>query len=239
MQPRSFRIKIALFNLIGYCTAVASAYLLDGNLPTHIKYGAREYPHISIWFMISPVVFLTSYLILSLWQGHAARRGITLVGSSLPLLLFGLCASLSFPPERPHVGILISNLSFCAISLLTVWLRISLGDFAFVNATEVPYDARLEHLKATVTTWQMVAVYGAAGYLVFVMSWAGVLYVAVSLTVKSEADRFTLGQGELVQILIITICVIAGPLVEAFRNVLAAVAHLSEIRHPELLQPRS
>jgi len=93
-----------------------------------------------------------------------------------------------------------------------VWFRVSLGDFVFVNATEVPYDARLEHLKAIVTTWQMVAVYGAAGYLVFVMSWAGVLYVAVSLTVTSEADKFTLGQGELLQMLIITICVIAGPI---------------------------
>jgi len=153
--------------------------------------------------------------------------------------LFGLCASFSFPPERPHVGILVTTLTFCYISLLTVWFRVSLGDFVFVNATEVPYDARLEHLKAIVTTWQMVAVYGAAGYLVFVMSWAGVLYVAVSLTVTSEADKFTLGQGELLQMLIITICVIAGPLAEAFKNVLASVAHLSEIRHLELLHPQS
>jgi len=96
MQTRSFRFKIALFNSIGYFTAIESAYVLDGHLPTHVRYGAREYPHILLWFMILPVIFLISYFAPSLWQRYTVSRAITLVGSSLPLLLFGLCASFSF-----------------------------------------------------------------------------------------------------------------------------------------------
>jgi len=89
--------------------------------------------------------------------------------------------------------------------------------------------------------WQMIAVYGAGGYLVFTMSWAYTLYVAVNITVKDDLDRFRLAQGEVIQILIITTCVVLGPLLEAFDNAFEYATKLSEVvENPEhISSPRT
>lgn len=180
--------------------------------------------------MVSPLVPLATYFLLSPRMCRASNRW-KLTASWLPLFLFGACAAFfGFPPEQPHIGILISTGSFCAISFLTVWLRLLVGDFKFVNKAEVPYVARLEHLKATISTWQMIAVYSAASYIVFVTSWVGLLHAGVSNFVESKKDQSTLEGGEILQVLVITFFVILGPLQETFRNTFDSLEKFSEIR---------
>jgi len=240
MQPPKFRIKIAVFNFVGYCTAVGLATVIDPLLKSHVHYPDRNYPHAWIWLLISPLVPLLTYCLLSL-RPHHAPKAMMLAGSSLPLVLAGVFACFGFPPERPHVGILISTVSFSGISFLTVWLRLRADGCVFLNNAGAPYASRLERLKATTTMWQMIAVYGAGGYLVFTMSWAYTLYVAVNITVKDDLDRFRLAQGEVIQILIITTCVVLGPLLEAFDNAFEYATKLSEVvENPEhISSPRT
>lgn len=236
MHSRKFRIRIAIINFVGYCTAILFAWYLDPRLPSH-EGGPRSHPYTWCWLMVAPLVPLTTYFLLSRrlcdasnrWQFTALCWKFT--ASWLPLFLLGACASLfGFPPEQPHVGILISTSSFCAISFLTFLLRLLVGDFMFVNKAGVPYVARLEQLKATISTWQLIAVYGAASYLVFVTSWVGLLHAGVSDFVASKRDQFTLEGAEIVQIIIITFFVFLGPLQETFRNTFESMKRFSDIQ---------
>lgn len=225
MVDRRFSIRIALFNFIGYSIGTVTAWILDPRLESHVLYGRRYYPYAWRWVSLSLLVFLSTYFLLRRLKG----KSFVLIGSFASLVIFGVSASFGFPPERPHMGIFGTTFGFAVLSFLTTWLHLSL-DFNYVNKTTVPYEARLERLKATISTWQMIAVYGAAGYMAFAISWAYVVSVIVSLTVKSDQDKFMLGQAGIIQILAISICVIRGPLSEAFNNMFAAIEHLSKMR---------
>lgn len=229
MADRRFSIRIALFNSIGYCIGTVTAWVVDHRLESHVIYDRRYYPYAWLWVSLSLLVFLSTYLLLR----HLKRKHLVLIGSFAPLVIFGVSASLGFPPERPHFGIFGSTFGFALLSFLTTWLHLSLGQFNYANEMTVPYEARLERVKATISTWQMIAIYGAVGYMAFVISWAYVVSVIVSLTVRCDQDRFILGQAGIIQILVISICVIRGPLFEAFNNMFAAVKQLSKMRRED------
>jgi hypothetical protein len=230
MVDRRFSIRIALFNFLGYCSGTMTAWILDSRLQSHVLYGRRYYPYAWFWVSLSPLVFLGTYILLR--RLSLKSKLLVLIGSFAPLVIFGVPASLGFPPERPHMGIFSSTFGFALLSFLTTWLHLSI-DFDYVNKMKVPYEARLERLKASISMWQGIAIYGAAGYMAFAISWAYVVSVIVSLTVKSDQDRFMLGQAGIIQILVISICVIRGPLSEAFNNTSAAVKQLSEMRRED------
>jgi len=139
MLPRTFRFWIAIINSVGYCTAIYFAWHLDPLLPSHVD-GPRSHPHALWWLVVALFVFPATYFLLSprlyrasnRWKFTASCWKFT--ASWLPLFMFGACASfVGFPPEQPHIGVLISTGSFCAISFFTVLLRLLVGDFRFVN----------------------------------------------------------------------------------------------------------
>lgn len=229
MSSRKFRIGIATINFAGYCTAIGFAWYLDPRLPSHVD-GPRSHPYALYWLVVSLAVSLSTYFLLSP-RVCGASGWRKLAASFLPLLLGGAIASLfGFPPEHPHVGILISTCSFCAISVSTVWLRIVADEVTFINDGGVPYDARLERLKATVTTWQLIAVYSAITIPAIVAAWLTLLHTFASYFVTDKQDQFTLERGEILQVLLIASFVILGPLQESFRNVFKSLKHFSKIK---------
>jgi hypothetical protein len=222
MKDRWFRQKIAFFNAIGSYSGILTAYILDHRLTTHVRFPQpRYYPNAWIWLLLSALVPLSTFFLLGRLRGKVAL----LLGSFLPLALFGVATSFSFPPERPHVGILGSTFGFAVLSFLTTLVRVSLVDY---SPKGIAPEVRLECIKATVSMWQMIAVYSAAGYLAFAISWAYVVSVIAGMTANSPQDRFELGEAGIFQIIAISICVILGPVYEAFRNAFTAVAQLSK-----------
>ncbi len=227
MLDRFLCIRIAAFSLLGYCTAIAGPILLDPKLPTHIGYPARSSPpHAWIWLLFTPLALFLPYISLRIFTSNEA-----LFASSIaPLLILAAVASYSFPPERPHMGVLLCGLGFALIILITVAFRIKANDFAFIADTTVPFESRLEHVKATAAFWQMIAVYSGAGYLAFAIAWIYAMWFTTEKMVTSAADKFTLGQAQVALAVVVTICVVLGPLLEAFLNAFGAIAQLSNVK---------
>jgi hypothetical protein len=222
----SFCLRIALFNFMGYCTGTLTACLLDSRLMTHAEYPPRKYRYGWIWILLSPILPLCTYFLLR----RLESTGPVLLASFALLIVFGFTASLGFPPERPHAGIFAYTFGVALLSFVTAWFHLSRVTLNFIQNTDVPFAARLESVKATALTWQMIAVYASVGYLAFVISWVYVLSVITQFTVNSQRDRFAMGRAGIFQILSVSVCVILGPLWEAFNNAAAAIAQLSELR---------
>src|SRR5947207_735325 len=125
MLDRFLCIRVAAFSLIGYCSAIAGPMYVDPKLRTHVLYGARTYPHGWIWWLFTPLAFVLPYIALRFFESKAAL----FVSSIMPLLILGSVAAFSFPPERPHMGIVVCILGFALIILVTVACSLSASDF--------------------------------------------------------------------------------------------------------------
>jgi hypothetical protein len=225
-MDRSLALRIALFNLIGYCSGMLTAIILDPRLSSHVVFGVRYYPYAWLWLGLSPLVFLTSYLFLS---RVGLSRGRVLVGSFTPVAVFGCSAAFGFPPECPHMGIFQSAFIYSLLSLLTAWLHQAFGDFSYVTDNAVPYEGRMERLKATVSTWQMALVYGATGYLAYVIFQISVSWAVSEKIVHSPKEIFLLAEAGSVQLALLSVCVVIGPLYECGNHAFKAIEQLSRI----------
>ena len=220
-----FIIRIAIFSLVGYSAAIAGPLFIDPRLRSHVAFKDRHYPHGWLWWFATPVVFGVPILLLSWWTSNVAIY----VASIAPLVLVSAVAAFSFGPERPHMGIVVCATGFALVILVTVACRLSAGDFAFIQDMTVPFESRLERVKAAVAFWQMISVYASAGYLAFAVSWSYAMWFTTEKMVSSPEDRFTLGQAEVGILIAVTACVVLGPLLEAFSNAFAAMAQLSNV----------
>lgn len=220
-------MRVAAFSLIGYFTVVAGPVLLDPRLPTHIGYPKRGYPpHGWIWWLFTPLALLLPYIALRVF----ASKEALFISSVAPLLLLALAASFSFPPERPHFGALLCGFGFSLIILITVAFRVNANDFAYIADATIPFESRLEHVKATAAFWQTISVYAGAAYLAFAVSWIYAMWFTTEKIVGSPEDKFTFGQAQVALAVLVTICVVFGPLLEAFRNAFGAIAQISNVK---------
>jgi len=48
--------------------------------------------------------------------------------------------------------------------------------------------------------------------------------------VRSSEDKFTFGQAQVALAVLVTICAVFGPLLEAFRNAFGAIAQISNVK---------
>ena len=226
MLDRFLCIRVATFSLIGYCSAIAGPTFVDPKLRSQVLYGARSYPHGWIWWLFAPVAFVLPYIALRFFESKEAW----LVSSITPLIILGAAAAFSFPPERPHMGILVCTFGFALIILVTVACSVSASDFAYAADTAIPFESRLERVKATASFWQMISVYGAAGYLAFAVAWLYALWFMTEKFVGSAEDRFRLGQSQVAVAVAVSICVVVGPILEAFSNAFEAMLQLSTVK---------
>ena len=227
MLDRFFYIRVAAISLVGYFTVVAGPLLLDPKLPTHIGYPNRSYPPYGwIWWLFTPVALLLPFIGLRVFT---SKEWILII-SVAPLLLLSIAASLSFPPERPHFGTLLCGFGFSLIILITVVFRVYGNDFANISDPTIPFESRLEHVKASAAYWQMISVYAGAAYLAFAVSWIYAMWFTTEKIVSSSEDKYTFGQAQVALAVLVTICVVFGPLFEAFRNAFKATAQISHVK---------
>ena len=226
MLDHFFCIRIAVFSLIGFCLAISGPLYLDCRLESHVVHGARIYKNHKIWWYLAPIAFLLPYLGLKIFTSPT----ILVIFSLSPLVVLGVLASFCFPPERPHSSVLFCMMGFAVIILLTIVFRLGGGDYSFVGNTAIPFEARLEEVKAYINFWQMVFIYGAAGYIAFAVTWVYAMWFTTDKRVSSAKDKFVLGQAQVLFALIISVCYMFGPLEEAFFNSFWAMSELSNLR---------
>jgi len=128
------------------------------------------------------------------------------------------------------MGTLLCGFGFALIILITIAFRINADDFGYIADATIPFESRLEQVKATAAFWQMIAVYAGAAYLAFAVSWIYAMWFTTEKIVRSSEDKFTFGQAQVALAGIVTICVVLGPLFEAFRNAFGAIAQISNVK---------
>jgi hypothetical protein len=225
---RSLAAKVGIFNALGLIITIASPMIVDPRLTTHVQYGARHY---SRWLwsftVLSAPVFLATRSVLAdrkVSSGNYLR-------ACLPLLVpGGLIAIFAFRPETPHLGASLLAVAYATVSIFTVACRQSREGYRYLADPTLEFAGRLERLKATVTTWQQISVYGMAAYMGFVAVALTVLWTITGYMVQLEKERFFLGESFIVQIVIYSVCVVSGPLHECFKMVFESVRQLSGLK---------
>ena len=226
-QTRSFCLKIAAFNALGSIVALVIPMIVDPLLTTNVLYGRRTYSDAHWWCLVfSPAVFALTYASMTRTSSFNDR----LLVSWFPAAVLGLIESLLFPPERPHSFMVLMMFAFGLISWITTWIRFREDKLSYIEDLSIPFEARLESLKATATTWQQFSIYGSAGYLAFVIFWASVDWQIATLIVTSPKERFIVGQSNLLVLVVISLCVILGPVKEALSKAFHYNSKLSTIR---------
>lgn len=219
-------LKVSLFNTVALAISIGMPWFLDPLLTSHVQYKSRHYPKAPWLLALCPVVFACTYFSLSETEAHTRNA----IFSFLFLALIGGAAAFLFPPERPHMGVLTNTFVYSLLSFLTVWLRHSRDPLLYLVDSSLDFDGRLERLKATISTWQLITVYAAAGYLAFVIFLVSVLWSVSQLMLTKPSERFLFGNVCLIGVCCYSVFVIIGPLHEAFDMVLRATEQLSAIR---------
>lgn len=223
---RSLRLRVGLFNLLGYLSGLSGPILIDPRLHSHVMFGARVSRYGWLWLLLAPLVFFIPFLALT----KVAQLSSAPLLSCSGLLLLGVPSAFAFPPERPHMGIVVWVFGYALVAVITTWIWFALDDFSYAANHEQPFVARLERAKATVTFWQQLAIYGSGGYLAFSIAWAYLTWFMVGEFVTDNAERQFLGQACIAQMLCFSLAVVVGPLQQAFINVLVATKRLTDVR---------
>ncbi len=192
MIDLSLCLRISAFSAVGYYVAIAGPMFLDPKLITHVKYKARAFEGRKwLWLASGSVFFLLPLLPLL----PALHSQVALFTCSLaPMIFLGVVLSWLFPPEKPHMGIVVSATGFLLVILLTLIARSSGDNFDSISDVTIPLASRIEYVKAVVTFWQMIAVYSGVGYLAFAVSWLYAMWFTTEKMATSKADKFSLGQ---------------------------------------------
>jgi hypothetical protein len=222
-------LKLAIFNTIGLLLAIVSPLYIDPKLKTHTVFPAAEYPlrqnypntawAVALGFLC-PVILASTFLLLR------KKRTSGYLASFLPLAIPGSIAAFFLPPERPHSGILVWTFGYSAISLLTIFLRKKRED-RYLDDPNLSLKSKLERLKATISAWQQIAVYGTVGYLAFVIFQISVVWSNSKIIVTDPREQFEFGNFCSFQIALYSILVVVGPLNEAFQTTFRSIERLS------------
>ena len=221
-----FYLKIASFNAIGFIGLISAAIYLDPRLASQVQFGARSYPHAQWFYLLFPVILGATYFSLSKLGSLNAK----LICSWLPIAIVGPSTAFLFPPERPHFGILSGSFAIVMVSFITAWLHLTQDDLSYLQNKDLPFESRLERLKASATFWQQISIYSSAGYMAFVVTWIYVLWQLAPYIVIDRRDIFLLNSVAAFEVLIFTVFVILGPLKEAFQRAFFLTSMLSTVK---------
>jgi hypothetical protein len=221
--------KIAIFNTLGLMLVITSPMLIDPQIKTDYIFGdTRQYsPLLWLLLLLCLLVFFLTYQLFE--KGRPCRRNLW-----LPLLPLGIMGALiggfAFYPHRPHDGALFLTFGYGLVSFSTVALRQARDTGEYLDNSNLDFNLRVERLKATIATWQQLTVYGLAAYLTFVIAAIAMVWTVSQETVEARNEQILLGAFGVGEILILSVCVIVGPLNEALVMTLKSIEKLTEIR---------
>lgn len=223
-------LKISVYNTVGLLVAIGSPLIIDPRLPSHVLHPNRQYPYTKLWlialFFLCPVVFVSSYRLLK--RKASSKNSVWF--SCLPAFIPGFCAAFLLSDERPHSGILVWTFGYCVLTALTVLFRQKREDMSYLNDHNIQFGLKLERLKATITTWQQITVYGSMGYLAFVIFQISVVWFTSKVIVTVPAEQWYFGNFCSGQIALYSFMMIIGPINEAFQMTFSSIRQLTNIK---------
>lgn len=221
-QDRGFRLKIALFNSIGYFVTVAGVTFVDARLVHHPVYGPREYP-LGYWICLgAPVVFLLSFLGVKHFRPWKSKA----VWPTLCLLLVGEISLYNFRPELPHLGFSESILFYCFISFVASCIHYMPLDIEWINDSRIDPLLKLERLKELITFWRTLALSITFGWVALLVPWTSFALSSSKEFFTTSAEVFINTNAWTVAVFGFSIFVLFGPVYESFRKATFAADQL-------------
>ena len=213
-QERTFRIKMSTWALLGYLLATVPQLLIDPELTSHYRFGARHYHY---WWIVIPLsvgVLLVTWLILKRLSQHRV------FWASIPLILSLIISIPFFGPEIPHGNIVFVSFLWLTISMTTIWIH----DAPLPNSQDwvdkVGSDYRRDYVKEYVSLWKTLLLGTFAGYLGIVISMLSAVYTHNKSFLNHPGEIFLVNINSSIQIGFTSLFILTGPLFEAANKVL-------------------
>lgn len=228
-QDRMFLIKISMFNAFGILVAVLIPILVDPNLISHALYPSRHYP-LNRWLLLllCPVVYFSCY--------ETLRRSKTdissLIFSCFFIIIVGsIVALFAFRPERPHMWVIETTFAYSILSFLTVLLRINKRPLGYTNYSSISFQGHIEYLKAKISLWRQITICLSLGYLVLAIVDITIVWHVNQVMVSDRGDQILLFNVSLCSLLLFSLFVVIGPLLESFMRTNENIEELSTIKN--------
>lgn len=218
-SPFSWRISTSL--LVGYLLATVPQCFLDPKLTSHVRYGPRSYESSWLIFPISIVVFIAT-LILS--RSPLVRRSSLFV--VLPFSLGLIVSGPLFAPEFIHGNLTFIGMLWTAIALVATWTRnAKLIDPSKDSPGSSP-QAQLDYCKEQSLFWRTCALGLAGAYLALIIGFITEVRKFNATIVTDPGELFLLNQYSNVQIGLISLFVMVGPILESIIKARSAIVML-------------
>jgi hypothetical protein len=179
-----FASRIAICNTIGYCLSVGIPTFLDPQIH-HPLYGVRDPYPADVWIFLGAIpVLYFSYRIIIHKMDFRLKSALT----GLIVLFFTWFTLPNFRPEWPHLGVLLSPISFAFLTSISVWIHFHEIDFSFVDDSSIIKEAKIEGLKLEYETWFRMFLGILAGFFLMGVSFYSGLpkYIEIFTPIKSE-----------------------------------------------------
>ena len=224
-SEKQFAYRISAIVSLGFALAIVGATYVDARIPSHVRYGARVYRY-GYWLAL---LAIPVFVITAIGLVKTKTRGRRWAWASLPMCCAVRGSLWAFAPEIPHQGIVGTCLMYVVVALITTWLHNSKPEIQFIRDQSIPLQVRLEGLKSAITMWQGIAIATCAGFLAGVIPWSVAVINANSHTVTADRDVFLLNGLAVIQVGLISVTLIVGPIREAVNSVMVLTARFPEI----------
>lgn len=225
-RERSFAIKIAVFNSVGFSLATGVPTFVDSRLHSYVLGGPREY-FLGYWvLLLFPIVLAGTYYGLMMASSLSWRCLL----SWLPLALTATAVLWNFRPQMPHMNVASWTFLYSVTSLITTWLHNIPEKPDYINKSSIPFQARIERLKESVVFWRSLSISGSLGYIALSASWIAFFWGSGGTFLTDPSEKFLNKIAMALQFGVYSIYVISGPLKEAFSRTIATADHLLELR---------
>jgi hypothetical protein len=222
----AFALRVAILSAFGYGITVTATTFVDARIPSHVRFGARDYPYGYASALLALPILMVTFLTLR----RDISRGWKCFFSCVPLATVVVGSLWLFMPEFPHAGILGWSFVYLVVALLTTWFRCYDPELSFARDNEIPMQARIEGLKTMASVWQTITIATCAGFLAGLIPWAASIFSANSQVVSSRRDLFFLNSTGLIQMSLCGFAFLLGPIREVVLRVLSITEEFRSIK---------
>jgi hypothetical protein len=222
-------VRLAVFNAIGILVALSSPLIIERKLTTLKIVFTKAWPWDGTWtvcialaIFCAAVVAIGTYFCLD--RNWSSDRNVWVAPLWVGASIFALSWFFRWG-QWPHLGMWCWAIAFSVVTRVLVVFR--------KERRETIMREDVEHLKATISTWQLITVYGFTAYIAYAISQLYLVWLMSEKLLVSEEERLLFVVCTACQMVIFSALVFMGPLREAWQITFKSVERLGEVNRPE------
>jgi len=219
----AFTWRFSTAMLAGYLLATVPQVVLDRRFQSHVLYPHRTYPFAYLIAPIAIFVFIGT-MVLAL-RIRARNRLLVLV----PFILGCALSAPIFKPEVPHGNLTFAGVVWTLIGMLTLWVHGARVTSPVQDGREVAPQACIEFIKEQTAFWKGIGYGLLAAFVGILVTLVQSLHAANAEFLSSRADLLLMARYINLEVALMSLFMLVGPLYEIALKILAAIHLLLEI----------